>query len=173
MSISSIEAKLDFLSRGIVVGRDSLQPVATYLAFYRRCAFLAGAGSSLPLRFAVFGTAASDFGLHLCDFDRELTVEWVASGFDGDVAEADADLRVLRVAAVGRRAERVVRVRSGQDQRVASPHEARQVRRPGWWQLTTETIYIIYVFIFRRRCVDQRKVYTCTSPTPPMSIEMV
>lgn len=77
----------------------------------------------------MFGTTSADFCFHLGYFDGELTVEGVAAGLYGHVAQADADLRVLRVAAVRCRAKRVVRV-SWQHERVASTHEARQIRRP-------------------------------------------
>lgn len=75
----------------------------------------------------MLGAAAADFGLHFGDFDGQLAVEGIAAGFNGDVAEADTDLRILAVAAVGRRAQRTVRP---QDQRVAAAHEARQIGRP-------------------------------------------
>lgn len=75
MSLNSIEAEFDFFPRGVVVGRDGLQPIAADLALYGRSALLASTGASLPLSFTVLGTTSTDLSLHFGDFDRELAVE--------------------------------------------------------------------------------------------------
>lgn len=90
-----IEAELDFLARGVVVGGDGLQQVAAELALDGGRALLARAGP-LALGLAVLGAAAPDLGLHLRDLDGQLAVQRVAARLHRHVAQADAYLRVLR-----------------------------------------------------------------------------
>lgn len=71
----SFKAEFDFFSGAIVVSRDGLQPIAAYLTLDGRRALLAGPGGPFTFRFGMFGSAATDFGFHLGDLHRELTVE--------------------------------------------------------------------------------------------------
>lgn len=108
-------------TQGQLVGGQNLnnQRYGVYPVIYKGCTHY----------LCVFCPSSADLGLHLCYLDRQLAVERVSPRLDRHVPEADADLRILRVATVRRRAQRVVGVRR-QDEGVTPVDESRQIRSP-------------------------------------------